>query len=621
MDLSSREIQLSIFKREAVDVEKRRVSFVALSADNDIDFGSYKMHIETGGVDLSKLTVFLKDHNTGSVDSVLGKIKNPRLENEDIKCDVIFGTDATSNEIFQKYVDGVLNSCSIGLKVLERDETKLDDGRTKIIVRKASAHELSAVWKGADSGAVVSLNFQKRSEKMLGGNKNEQNIDSKKEIGFKNSVELKDEKLKEEELQLEQKQKELKRQNDILDIALEYGVAPKDAEIFKNDTSKTKDDFYKFILDGKVKETATSTVKVVGGDIPNKDGAFSAITDAVCIRAGLNLSTPHKDYGQFMAHKLGDVANFMFGSKGTIDETIKFALSTDDFPYLLGNIANKVSGHSFKEANSTFETWTKSVELSDFKERTEVGVSSFGDLKKISEGGELEHDKPEESFETWKIDSYGKKFRLSRQAIINDDLGFFTGIIQKLAATAKRKANALAYEVLTGSYKMSDGTDLFSSSTHANLASPGTIIDASSLGKARTAMRKQKDKKGNILNIAPRYLLVSPDKEYEALTLLSSPQITLIDASGKQEIVKNIYSGSLVPIVDANIVDANIVGNNWYLAAQTGTVQVGYLRGSGKRPIIEQREKSLIHGLEYEMVFDFGVMAEDYRGLYKNPGA
>lgn len=58
----------------------------------------------------------------------------------------------------------------------------------------------------------------------------------------------------------------------------------------------------------------------------------------------------------------------------------------------------------------------------------------------------------------------------------------------------------------------------------------------------------------------------------------------------------------------------------WYLAAARKTIKVGYLQGSNRRPIIEEVARSPINGIEYEMVFDFGLVAEDFRGLYKNAG-
>ena len=74
-------------------------------------------------------------------------------------------------------------------------------------------------------------------------------------------------------------------------------------------------------------------------------------------------------------------------------------------------------------------------------------------------------------------------------------------------------------------------------------------------------------------------------------------------------------------IIDKNsfdlIIEAELEAKPWYLAAARRTIKTGTLAGTGGQPIVQERLRSG-GGIEYECLFDFGVVVEDFRGLYKN---
>jgi hypothetical protein len=145
---------------------------------------------------------------------------------------------------------------------------------------------------------------------------------------------------------------------------------------------------------------------------------------------------------------------------------------------------------------------------------------------------------------------------------------------------------------------------------HNNLSAPGAALSSSALAAARTKMRRQKDAAGVALNINPAYLLASPENETIAYQLLNSEA----DIDANQSGVANPFRKALTPIVDAELDAAP-----WYLAANRRTIKVGYLAGTGRKPQVAEKDRNLRY-VEYECVFDFGLFAEDFRGLYKNAG-
>lgn len=144
-----------------IDLEKRSIPFVIVSKDNAgerFDWWEGRTYIEEldpKGGDLTQLRTFFKDHKP-SVDTAIGRVENVRLEDSEIKCDVVFGSDEDSTKIFQKYAEGILSDVSIGYTIQEIVETEKKGEPSHVLVTKFTPLELSAVWRGFDGGATIS---------------------------------------------------------------------------------------------------------------------------------------------------------------------------------------------------------------------------------------------------------------------------------------------------------------------------------------------------------------------------------------------------------------------------------------------------------------------------------
>jgi hypothetical protein len=95
-----------------------------------------------------------------------------------------------------------------------------------------------------------------------------------------------------------------------------------------------------------------------------------------------------------------------------------------------------------------------------------------------------------------------------------------------------------------------------------------------------------------------------------------------LNGLGIQLVVENRLNATGV-IDPSNNTAYTGTATNWFLAAQAGrTVRVGYLSGTGRAPQIRRfvLDKGQ-WGIGWDIVMDIGVMADDYRGLYKSAGA
>jgi hypothetical protein len=288
--------------------------------------------------------------------------------------------------------------------------------------------------------------------------------------------------------------------------------------------------------------------------------------------------------------------------------------STSDLPAILANVANKTLRQAYLAAPRTFTAWARQSTAADFKTINRIALSDAPALEKINEAGEFKRGAVTDGKETYQLATYGKVIALSRQTIINDDLGAFTRIPGLFGAAAANLESDTVYGVLTANAVLADTVALFHT-THANLTGTGTVISVAGLDVARSAMRVQKTPLGAPLNLVPSFLIVPAARQ----TIAS--QYTSADFVSTKSADINPFKGALEVVVEARL-DANSA-TAWYLAAdpsQIDTVEYAYLEGQ-EGVYIETRLGFDTDGMEIKARLDFAAKAIDYRGLYKNVGA
>src|SRR5690606_31944447 len=113
----------------------------------------------------------------------------------------------------------------------------------------------------------------------------------------------------------------------------------------------------------------------------------------------------------------------------------------------------------------------------------------------IPEGGNYKYGTIPEEAESITAKTKGRALLLTRQMIVNDDLGGFNRRAFLMGRAAARTVNADVYALLTSGTSnngptMSDGVQLFHAD-HRNLASSGTAVTIAAIAAGRAAMRKQ----------------------------------------------------------------------------------------------------------------------------------
>ena len=556
-------------------------------------------------------------------DAVVGHIEKVWLEDNRGKALVRFDTDEQSETIFQKVQSGTLQGVSVGYainryEVLEDEDTKSTNGRftgPAYVVTDWEPLEISIVSVPADPTVGVGRSAEE-IHTSIDTQEDNTRMDQEKNLEVQEVKSAPVETgLTQADLQKAMEQ-ERKRTSEITAMFRDFDVEGADEAIV---LGKSVEEAREMVMDQLRARNKGVSVKMGEAE---SDKFRAAAQDAVLMAAGIPVAEPAAGAQELRGYSMIEMARESLRRES--DSTVNFGdnmelaraaiNSTSTFPAIMSNLANKSVMVGFNEAETTYQIWAGKGSNRDFKEAARVALSEAGNLELVPEGGQFQQDSFGEASARTKVATYGKLFSLTRQAIINDDLGMFSKIATKYGSAAKRLVNKMVYAQLTGNVKMQDNVALFDSK-HGNVAGTGEALSVKAIAKEITAMRRQKGITGEAtLNITPKYLVVPPELEMTAYQIVNSTAAV----DGVNSGVANPYKGRFIVVADAELTDPDA----WYLVAdatQHDTIEVTYLNGV-ETPRLETRQGFDVDGIEYKVAFDCGVSALDFRGVFKNAG-
>lgn len=297
-----------------------------------------------------------------------------------------------------------------------------------------------------------------------------------------------------------------------------------------------------------------------------------------------------------------------------------FTQGTGDFTILLENAMHKALQMAYASAPDTWNRFCKTGSVSDFRAHGRYRVGSLGNLETVNELGEFRNKTiPDGEKGSVTASTKGNIINLSRQAIINDDLGAFIGLAAALGRAAKRTVEADVYALLALNSglgpTMGDGLTLFHAS-HGNITT-GAALTMDAIDKDRVAMASQTDVGGNdFLDLRPAALVIS--------LALGGTARTINDAQYDPDTASKLQRPNMVRGLFRDIVDTpRLSGTRRYLFAdpnEAAVLEVAFLDGN-QEPFVEQQEGFTVDGTRYKVRLDYGVAAIDYRGAVTNAGA
>lgn len=295
--------------------------------------------------------------------------------------------------------------------------------------------------------------------------------------------------------------------------------------------------------------------------------------------------------------------------------------STSDFALALGDTVGRTLRETYKAAPSGIRQLGRQTTARDFRAKHRLQLSAAPMLEKVNEAGEFKSGTLAEAKESYKIDTFGRIIGLTRQALVNDDLGAFADLSRRMGQAAAAFEAQFLTDLLTSGAgagpTMSDGVTLFNAA-HGNVGAPLDWETSTSLGgflaldAARLAMRRQTGLAGELISVTPKFLLIPPEMEMLAEKLLAAiTPATVADV--------NPMSGRLTLVVEPRLTTAG----RWYVAADPAEIdglEYAYLEGEAG-PQIETKTGFEVDGVQVKVRLDFGAGFVDWRGWFTGTGA
>jgi len=565
------------------------------------------------------LGCLLYNHNR---DKVIGHIEAVEIIDNRAYADVRFDTDEESNTIYEKVKNGTLQGVSVGYRVDSWEDVEAGKQSATMpgvtgpasIAMRWEPLEISIVSVPADATVGIGrseedfvINDEEEEKVMPGKNQEVENV--RTDVVQTSVMQV----VNEEEIRAAAEATERTRVADINALCRNFDI---DADEYIRSGASVAT-VQSAVLKKLAEERAAvpSNMAEIRQGAQEADKIREAVSDSILMRGGISVANPAEGAMQYRGMRLREMMIDTLEREGKSnarymddEDLIRAALTgTGAFPNIMASTVNKAVATAYQAAPTTFEIFTSTGSMSDFKPTKSVRISEAGELVEIKENGEFKFDELTDTGVDKILLTYGRSFGFTRQAIINDDLGMLTKIPRSYAAAARRGLNRLVYQVLSDS-KLYDAKK-------GNLGSSADLtIEA--LSEGRRAMRVQKNiRNKETLGIMPKYLIVPAALETKAYQLIHS----MADPSQSNAAVVNPFASSLTIVTDAEL-DA-ISETAWYLAAEPGlgvdTIEVSYLNGKNA-PTIESRVSWDTLGMEYRIYMDYGVQALDYKGLYKS---
>lgn len=363
------------------------------------------------------------------------------------------------------------------------------------------------------------------------------------------------------------------------------------------------------------------------------DKRRAAMAQALFVRAGYAPAEVRAQIraNPFRGHKLLDVARACLQQAGVRVDGMSqmeivaaaFTQSTSDFPVILENTMHKTLQAAYARAPLTWRRFCAVGNVSDFRAHKRYLMGSFGNLDSKNELGEFKNKTiPDGEKQSITATTKGNVINLSREAIINDDLGAFVGLANMLGAAAGRTVEADVYTTLALNSglgpTMSDGNPMFHarSATGTNIGT-GAAISMAAIDADRVVMAGQKDISGNdYLDLRPAVLLVPLSLGGTARSI-NEAQYDPDTANKLQK--PNVVNGLFRDIVDS----PRLSGTRRYLFAdpnEAPCLEVAFLDGA-EEPYLEMQNGFDVDGARYKVRLDYAVGGVGYQGGVTNAGA
>jgi hypothetical protein len=360
---------------------------------------------------------------------------------------------------------------------------------------------------------------------------------------------------------------------------------------------------------GVADEKAIEAAVAVSAKLPNVEKAYKAET--------LEAADSMRQMGLQELLLLAAERNGYHGRSVKADTrgVLQAAFSTMGLSGIMSNIANKFLLAGFTAVDQAWRAIAATRSVSDFKTVTSYRLNGGFAFDEVGPAGEIKHGTVSEESFTNAAKTYAKMFSVTRQDIINDDLGALSAIPQRIGRGAALKMNSVFWAAFL------DNSSFFAAGNNNIATSNAFSIDG--LTTAEQKFLDQTDADGFPLALMPSVLLVPTGLYAKAAQVMASTELRDTTSSTKYP-VANPHAGKFQVVTSPYLSNSALTGysaTSWYLLAnpaELATIEVAFLNGI-ETPTVEQADASFSTlGIEMRGFFDFGVAKQDAKAGVKS---
>ena len=301
-----------------------------------------------------------------------------------------------------------------------------------------------------------------------------------------------------------------------------------------------------------------------------------------------------------------------------------FTQSSSDFPVILENVMHKEMLARAQALAPTWQRWCARGTATDFREMKKLNRGFFGSLDSLNELGEFVNKAiPDAVSEKARVGTKGNIANISRQAVVDDDLGYFMDIAAMFGMASTLTIEVAAYTALKANPAMNEDSKALFHADHNNLAGTGAVISVTTLDAARSAMAMQKDHTGKQYIMVDPWVLLVPVNQF-------GNSVVVVGAEYDPDTANKFHKPNMVRDMVQDIVKSPYLTMEgatpltaWYVLANPAihpVVLVSFLNGQ-ESPVIEQQTGFTVDGYKVKCRLDVGADVVGWRGAYKNEGA
>lgn len=299
--------------------------------------------------------------------------------------------------------------------------------------------------------------------------------------------------------------------------------------------------------------------------------------------------------------------------------------STVALPKILGNVANKQILAGYMEEDMTWKEIAAVKNVSNFYTHTHYRMLDNLEYEEVGSDGEVKHGTLGQESYTSRAKTYGKMLGLTREQIINDDLGAFDDIRARLGRGAALKFNNVFWAKFMNNAALFPTDD--SLTNYLSGATTTLLVDGVGLQLGITKYRQLRSvaadgSKRVGASTSPTILLVPPELEHTADKLYKSANV---EGGSTLTVNANIHQGRYRPIVQNRLSDSGFTGYSttaWFLFGPLlKPMVVSFLNGM-QTPTVESSDADFdTLGILFRGYHDFGCDHAEYLAGIKSKGA